>query len=140
VIAIENGSRTGSQVIHDPRETALEAVANALLSGTADAIIAADKSGRIVFWNPGAERLFGYRAHSAIGQSLDIIIPEKLRKRHWEGYSRVMQAGVSRYGDGDVLAVPGIKQDGSRVSLEFTVTLLRNADGSVWVSQPSCAT
>src|SRR5687767_881124 len=97
------------------------ALSKAVLSTVTDAIIAADKEGTILFWNPGAERIFGYASAAAIGQSLDIIIPERLRKRHWDGYRRVIKSGVSRYGNGDVLAVPGIKKDGRGISLEFTI-------------------
>jgi PAS domain-containing protein len=78
-----------------------ELLPNALLSTRADAIVAADREGVIRFWNPGAERIFGHRAADAIGQSLDLIIPERLRQRHWAGYGRTMQTGESRYGDGD---------------------------------------
>jgi PAS domain S-box-containing protein len=105
------------------------ALAEAVLATATDAIVAADKDGVIVFWNPGAERIFGYESAAAIGQSLDIIIPEGLRKRHWDGYRRVIDGGVSRYGSGDVLAVPGIKKDGARVSLEFTIVPLRDGAG-----------
>jgi PAS domain S-box-containing protein len=104
-------------------------VARAILSTSSDAIIAADRAGTIVFWNPGAERIFGYASGVAIGQSLDIIIPERLRKRHWEGYHRVMESGESRYGHGEVLAVPGTKMDGTRLSIEFTIVPLRDESG-----------
>jgi PAS domain S-box-containing protein len=73
-----------------------ETVAHAVLSARSDAIIASDKSGTIIFWNAGAERIFGHPAEAAVGQSLDIIIPERLRQRHWEGYRRVMNTGTSR--------------------------------------------
>jgi PAS domain S-box-containing protein len=100
-------------------------IEDAILSARSDAIVAADKEGTIVFWNPAAERIFGYSAAEAVGQSLDIIIPMRLRKRHWDGYSQAMQSRESRYGHGDVLAVPGIRKDGQQVSLEFTITPLR---------------
>lgn len=106
-------------------------VAQAMLATNSDAIIASDEAGIIRFWNPGAERVFGYPSSAALGQSLDIIIPEQLRKRHWEGYHRVIASGESRYGQGDVLAVPGIKQDGSRISIEFTIVPLRNGAGEL---------
>ena len=102
------------------------ALAEAILSTNSDAIIAADKEGVIVFWNPGAERIFGYASTDAIGRSLDIIIPARLRKRHWDGYHRVMESGESRYGHGDILAVPGIKKDGNQISIEFTITPMRD--------------
>ncbi len=94
-----------------------------------DAIIYADAAGLIQFWNKGAERLFGFTAAEAIGHSLDLIIPEKLRGRHWEGYREVMRTGRSRYGAGELLAVPGQHKDGTRVSLEFTILPFRDEDG-----------
>jgi PAS domain S-box-containing protein len=103
-----------------------DTVAQAVLTTSSDAIIASDQSGQIVFWNVGAERIFGHSRDSAVGQSLDIIIPERLRERHWEGYRRVMETGASRYGRGDILSVPGLRKDGSRISLEFTIAVLRD--------------
>jgi PAS domain S-box-containing protein len=104
----------------------------AILSSSGDAIIASDDEGIIRFWNPGAERIFGYAKDSAIGQSLDIIIPEQLRGRHWLGYRQVMANGQSRYGRGDVLAVPGIRSDGARISLEFTIVPLHGVNGTIF--------
>ena len=106
-------------------------LADAVLCTNADAIIASDKDGIIRFWNPGAQRIFGYTSSDAIGQSLDIIIPERLRARHWQGYRQVMATGASRYGGGDILAVPGIRKDGGRVSLEFTIVPLRDETGQM---------
>lgn len=93
-----------------------------------DAIIFADKDGVVRLWNAGAEALFGYRAQEALGQTLDLIIPENLRARHWEGYRRAMATGVTRYSR-ELLAVPAIRKDGSRLSLEFSIALLRDAQG-----------
>ena len=104
-------------------------LALALLGTSSDAIIAADKDGIVRFWNPGAERIFGYTSEDAIGQSLDIIIPERLRKRHWDGYQQVMQGGESRYGHGDILAVPSIRKDGAGISVEFTIVPLTDEAG-----------
>lgn len=95
-----------------------------------DAVIVADPAGTIVFWNAGAEQMLGFAAAEAIGQSLDLIIPERHRPRHWEGYARVMQTGETKYGR-EMLSVPGVHRDGSRLSLEFTVTLLKDEDGVV---------
>lgn len=106
-------------------------LADAVLRTNSDAIVAADKDGIIRFWNPGAERIFGHASGDAIGQSLDIIIPERLRARHWRGYRQVMATGESRYGHGDILAVPGIRKDGGRISLEFTIVPLRDETGQM---------
>jgi PAS domain S-box-containing protein len=103
------------------------AVAEAVLSMKSDAIIAADREGNIHFWNPGAARLFGYSRDEAISRSLDFIIPERLRQRHWDGYRRVMETGKSRYGESDVLSVPAARKDGAIISVEFTVVPLLNA-------------
>jgi PAS domain S-box-containing protein len=92
-----------------------------------DAIIAADADGSIVFWNPAAERMFGYTENEALGQSLDLIIPERFRHRHWEGYRQVMQTGHSRYGS-EVLRVPAVHKDGHTLSIAFTVALLYAPD------------
>ena len=108
-----------------------DTLAKAVLSTSSDAIIAADEQGIIRFWNPGAERIFGYARDAAIGQSLDIIIPERLRKRHWDGYHHVIKSGEGRYGHDDVLAVPGIKSDGAGVSIEFTIVPLRDGAGEL---------
>ena len=109
----------------------LSQIAEALLGSGSDAVVATDRDGVIRHWNPGAERVFGHSAAEAVGQSLDLIIPENLRARHWEGYHHVMRTGQSRYGEGELLAVPGLRKDGSRVSLEFTVAMIRNEAGEM---------
>jgi PAS domain S-box-containing protein len=101
-------------------------IAEAVLSSRAEAIIAANRNGAITFWNPGAERLFGHTAASALGQSLDLIIPERLRARHWEGFHHVIESGQSRYGEADVLSVPAVRADGTTLSIEFTVVPLKD--------------
>jgi PAS domain S-box-containing protein len=101
-----------------------------LVATSRDAIIFADKDGLIRLWNAGAEVMFGYRAAEMEGQSLDRIIPEGLRARHNEGFRRVMASGTSRYA-ADLLPVPGMKKDGSRISLEFTITLIQDDKGTI---------
>src|SRR6185436_8939526 len=101
-------------------------LADALLHSASDAIIATDRDGTITFWNPGAERMFGFMAAEAVGQSLDLIIPENLPARHWSGFRHTMATGTSRYGHGDLLSVPGLTKDGRKISVEFTIVLLRN--------------
>jgi len=98
-------------------------VGEAVLRTQSDAIIAADQDGIVRFWNPGAERVFGYAAAEAMDRPLDLIIPERLR--HWDGYRRVMATGESRYGAADVLAVPALRKDGVTISVEFTVVPLK---------------
>jgi PAS domain S-box-containing protein len=86
-----------------------------------DAVIYADSAGVIRFWNAGAERIFGFSEAEAAGKSLDIIIPESLRVRHWAGFGETIRSGKTRYGAGDILAVPALRKDGTRISIEFTV-------------------
>jgi PAS domain S-box-containing protein len=94
------------------------------------AILYADREGRIRLWNSGAEAMFGYRSEEVLGQSMDLIIPERQRARHWEGWAKVMETGITRYGR-DVLAVPATRKDGSRISIEFNILLLRAPTGEV---------
>ncbi|MBX5491526.1 MAG: PAS domain S-box protein [Chloroflexi bacterium] len=110
--------------------SSFDVLARWLVAEAHDAIIFADREGVIRLWNRGAEELFGYTAAEALGQSLDLIIPERFRARHWEGYRRVMATGTTRYGR-ELLAVPGMRRDGTRLSLEFTLTLLRDTEGTV---------
>lgn len=93
------------------------------MQAVGDAIIAAGPDGTILLWNRAAERIFGYTEEEALGHSLDLIIPERLRARHWEGYKRVMQTGETRYGT-QVLRVPAVHKDGRSLSVAFTVGLL----------------
>lgn len=102
----------------------------ALVAGTDHAVIVADPDGVIRFWNPAATTLFGHTREQAIGRTLDIIIPAKLRERHWDGYRRVMETGETVYA-GRTLAVPALRHDGTRISVEFTVTMLRDEAGRV---------
>lgn len=96
-----------------------------------DAIIYADVGGMIQLWNRGAERIFGFSQSEALGKSLDLIIPENLRKRHWDAYSHTMKTGQTRYGAGDLLAVPAVRKDGVRISIEFSILPLRDRQGNM---------
>lgn len=99
-----------------------------IIEGAQDAIVFADPDGIIRLWNSGAEAIFGYSAEEALGQTLDLIVPEKMRERHWEGYRKVMDTGVTKYGS-DLLSVPALNKDDSRMSVEFTIVLLKNESG-----------
>ena len=91
-----------------------------IIEESRDAVVFADREGLIRLWNPGAVRMFGYLPEEALGQPLDLIIPENLRARHLEGYRRVMATGATRYAQ-ELLAVPGLTRDGARISLEYTM-------------------
>jgi PAS domain S-box-containing protein len=94
-----------------------------VLRDLADAVVIADAEGTIVFWNDAAVRLFGWAANEAVGQSLDLIVPERFRARHWDGYRRAMETGMTQYGD-RLLEVPAVHRDSRTMSIAFTVTLL----------------
>lgn len=102
-----------------------------LIEAAPDAIVYADAAGAIRFWNAGAARIFGHTAGDALGASLDMIIPERLRPRHWQGYDEVMHGRESRYGEGDLLAVPALHKDGRQISVEFTILPFRDAAGEL---------
>jgi PAS domain S-box-containing protein len=105
-----------------------------LLEGAPDAILISDRGGAIRGWNGAAERLFGFTAAEALGASMDLIVPERLRGRHWGGWDQVMQSGVTRYGEGQLLAVPALHKDGRQLSVEFSIQLLKDPGGRIeWV-------
>jgi PAS domain S-box-containing protein len=101
-----------------------------IVEGAADAVIFGDAEGIVRLWNAGAERIFGFRADEVVGKPMDLIIPVNLRERHWQGYRQAMQTGRTEY-NRDLLAVPAIRKDGSRISIEFTIVLIRDADGNL---------
>lgn len=113
-----------------PTEPAATEICRQIVELTPDAILFADREGLIRVWNAGAERIFGFSQAEALGQSLDLIIPEKLRARHWEGYHRVMAGGETHYGS-KLLAVPALRQDGGQLSSEFSIVLLRDPAGQI---------
>jgi PAS domain S-box-containing protein len=102
----------------------------ALVRETGDAVVICDPTGRITLWNRGAEVLFGRTEGEALGSTLDLIIPEKHRTRHWDAWHAALERGTTTYAD-ELLHVPARHADGSRLSIAFTVTLLRDAAGSV---------
>jgi PAS domain S-box-containing protein len=102
----------------------------ALIEAVGDAVMVCDAQGAILLWNPACERMFGHTEAEVLGQSMDLIIPERLRKRHWEGYDQTMATGITKYGH-DVLRVPAVHKDGSSLSIAFTVALLHSHDGKV---------
>ncbi|MSM39822.1 MAG: PAS domain S-box protein [Geobacter sp.] len=94
-----------------------------------DAILYTDREGIIRLWNEGAERIFRIPSDEALGKPLDLIIPENLRKRHWDGYRQVMESGVTRYQTG-LLSVPALRGDGVRISTEFSILMVRDDAGT----------
>lgn len=107
-----------------------ESLCESIVEQSPIAIIVGDREGIVRLWNAGAQTMFGWSAEEAIGKSMDMIIPEKHRPRHWEGYDRVMGTGVTKYGR-NLLAVPALTKDGRRISIEFNVVLLKDAEERV---------
>lgn len=105
-----------------------EWLADYIVNASSDAVMFADREGIIRLWNSGAEKMFGFSAAEALGQSLDLIIPENLRGRHWDGYGRVMESGSSRY-SADLLSAPALRKDGSRLSTEFSMVMVKDEAG-----------
>jgi PAS domain S-box-containing protein len=101
-----------------------------LIAAIGDAVIVSDPEGKITLWNAAAERIFGFSEEEAMGKSLDIIIPQRLQQRHWDGYEKTMQTGQTRYGT-ELLKVPATHKDGRQLSIAFTVALLHSAPGKV---------
>ncbi len=105
-----------------------------IIEGSPDAVLISDRGGVIRGWNAAAERLFGFTAAESLGASMDLIVPERLRARHWGGWDQVMETGATRYGDGQLLAVPSLHKDGRQLSVEFSIQLLKDAAGRIeWV-------
>ncbi|HVA44488.1 MAG TPA: PAS domain S-box protein [Acidimicrobiales bacterium] len=95
-----------------------------MVQTTPDAVVVVDAEGVIRYWNAGAERLFGFSVDAAVGHSLDLIIPEPFRKRHWEAFHAAVSTGSGKHGPDELLSVPAIRADGLKLSVEFTVALL----------------
>lgn len=115
----------------DNTDTMSEAwLAHAAVTESAEAIVVSDPDGIIRLWNAGATRMFGFTAEEALGRDLDLIIPEKLRDRHNKGYQQTMATGYTRYGE-SLLSVPATHRDGHRLSIEFSVALLRDDAGQI---------
>jgi PAS domain S-box-containing protein len=105
-----------------------------ILESSPDAVLVSGRDGLIKAWNEASTRLFGFGEQEAIGQSMDLIIPERLRGRHWQGWDHTMETGVTRYGAGQLLAVPATHKDGRTLSVEFSIQLLRDETGTIeWV-------
>lgn len=109
----------------------LEELSVRIVAGSPDAILYSDREGVIRMWNQGCERIFGFTAAEAVGQSLEIIIPENLRERHNRGHAETMRTGRTKYGSGDLLSVPALRKDGSRISVEFSIIPFKDKTGDM---------
>jgi PAS domain S-box-containing protein len=111
--------------------SALESLAIEIVANAPDGVLYTDRAGIILLWNGGCERIFGFTAIEAVGHSLDIIIPNNLRARHHKGHAETMRTGDTKYGDGDLLSVPALRKDGTRISVEFSIIPFRDENGAI---------
>jgi PAS domain S-box-containing protein len=102
----------------------------AIVERAPDAIIFADRDGAIRVWNRGAETLFGYSAAEVLGNSLDVIIPERLRQAHWEGFRRAVDSGQTKYG-GRVLTTRSVHKNGTKLYVDLSFGLVSDEAGAV---------
>jgi PAS domain S-box-containing protein len=112
---------------HPDSAAALGAV---LVEQAPDAVIFADAHGVIRRWNARAEQIFGYPASEALGQSLDIIIPERLRAAHWRGFEAALTTRLTKY-DGRVLTTRSIHKDGRTLYVDLSFALIEDPDGGL---------
>ncbi|MGN6114393.1 MAG: PAS domain S-box protein [Nitrobacter sp.] len=101
-------------------------LAERILDDAADAVIYADRSGTIIRWNPAATALFGYSPDEALGQSLDLIIPEHLRAAHWRGYEAAMTKGAMKL-QGRPTLTRASHKSGQKLYVEMTFAIVRGS-------------
>ncbi len=101
-----------------------------IVEQVSDALIYADRSGKIARWNEAAAQLFGFTAAEALGQSLDIIIPEHLRAAHWKGFDEAIARGATRL-HGRPTLTRGLRKGGDKLYVEMTFALVKGPDGVV---------
>lgn len=114
----------------DPATPAPAVPAAAILAQLPDAVVYSDTNGKVLVWNDAATRLFGFTAEEALGQSLDVIIPERFRRAHWEGFDRAVRTGQVRH-PGEVRLTRSLHKDGRKLYITTVFGLVYAADGSV---------
>ena len=105
-------------------------VAGLLVEQAPDAMIFADGDGVIRVWNEAASRVFGHASEAALGQSLDLIIPEQFREAHWKGFDRALEDGRTKY-EGKALPTRSVRADGETIYVELSFAIIRDDDGEV---------
>lgn len=105
-------------------------LARAIVAQAQEAVIFADRGGIIRLWNRGAEIVFGYAAAEALGQSLDLIVPERFRNAHNEGFRRAIETGHTR-ADGRVLTTRAQGKFGGRLYVDLSFGLIKDESGTV---------
>lgn len=105
-------------------------VYKAIVEQSTDAVILSDREGAILIWNRGAERVFGYGVQEALGQSLDLIIPERMRAAHWKGFRRAVESGKTKYG-GKVMTTRSVHKDGRTLYVDLSFSLVDDGAGEL---------
>ncbi len=108
----------------------VERLYDQLIAKAGEAVIIAGNDGTILEWNESAVRIFGWSREQAIGENIDMLIPDNQKDEHWEGYDKVLESGETKFGGGAVLSVSALKSDGSRLGVAFSITPLAE-DGKV---------
>lgn len=124
----ENRPERGQSWLSDDQ---LSDLGRVMAQGLPDAVILADRNNVVQYWNAGAERIFGFTSKEATGQSLDIIIPERLRARHREGFQHMMETGLSNHGPDELLSVPATTKSGEAISVQFTLAVFPGDGGEI---------
>ncbi|MFZ2628824.1 MAG: PAS domain S-box protein [Rugosibacter sp.] len=102
----------------------------AIIEQAPDAMIYADKNGTIRVWNRGAEAIFGYAAEEAIGKNLDVIIPERFRRAHWDGFNKAIAAGQTRH-SGKAMTTRSVHKNGNKLYVDMSFSLVKDRAGNV---------
>jgi PAS domain S-box-containing protein len=102
----------------------------ALIEHLAEAVIFADRDGVIRLWNPGAHADFGYSADEVLGRRLDVLIPERLRPRHWAAFDAAIETGEMKHGR-ESMATRSLHKDATDLYLDLSFALVKDAHGHV---------
>lgn len=105
-------------------------LAERVLACMMEAVIHADRQGLIALWNPAAETMFGFSTAEAIGQSLDIIIPERLREAHWRGFNAAIASGRTRL-NGRPTVTRALHKSGATLYVEMSFAMVCATSGEV---------
>ena len=105
-------------------------LSRALIEQVADAVIFADREGRIRVWNAGAEAVFGYAGDEVVGRRLDLLIPARLRSAHWKAFDRAIATGQQKYGR-ESMTTRSVHKDGSDLYVDLSFALVKNGAGQV---------
>ena len=108
----------------------VERLYDQLIAKAGEAVIIAGNDGTILEWNESATRIFGWSREQAVGENIDMLIPDNQKDQHWEGYDKVLESGETKFRGGAVLSVSALKSDGSRLGIAFSITPLVE-DGKV---------